>query len=675
MGVAKLASCFRNFSNVVVVISMLLSQTVLPAQSVGKNRSMLERDVIQNPSDLVENGLFQGIKTTNPKPPQPTKKDRQALVPQDTLASSAGKLLFVENRGQFDPEVLFRLTGNGATIDVTRDSLWISIIKTSEEGNNPTGFPDNPLAGPTLMSTPSPEEKESGIVEERVNLRIHYQGNITTSNVVGIDPLQTKMSYFIGNDPEKWLTGVPTYGGVRFEDILTGKDLEITGENGALRQTLIAKGDAGGSQQGRMTADQALDVEIEGAENVDLSGSEYLIFTELGDFAFPKVETSDNTQLQDEQPTLAEPKVNPAIIPANRNRQEAVIDFDKFPEDYLSFSTFFGGALYDIGRDVYVDSNSNIYLMGNTESVDLPQSSGYSLYQPAGEQDIFIAKFGPSASSIEYVTYLGGMAYDIGNSMAVGNTGKIYLTGYTISDDFPVTDGSPNSIPAFDPTYNNGASPFIVRLSSSLDNLDYSSFYGNGQGQSIALDVDGGVYVAGQTPSSDFPVTSGAFDETFNGSFDGFIVKFNDTFARVYSSLIGGVSSDCERSGDLSECQVAVNNEGEAYIFGMTYSDQFSYTGSSGTPYQPSKNDGSDLFLMKISDDGSAVEYFSYLGGEGDEINFYPDIKIDENNYIYFNGSNSFGGFPNNRQRVFRRVFCQSGLNINHIRYQRRVSK
>src|SRR5262249_3285218 len=149
--------------------------------------------------------------------------------------------------------------------------------------------------------------------------------------------------------------------------------------------------------------------------------------------------------------------------------------------------------------------------------------------------DAFVTKLKAGGSGLTYSTYLGGSSSDIGLGIAVDGSGNAYVTGSTQSSNFPTTPG--NFGQAFDGTRDG----FVTKLNAAGSGLAYSVFLGGSgddYGRGIAVDSSGNAYVTGQTESTNFPITPGAFDATWNGFFDAFVTKVNAAGSSlVYSTF------------------------------------------------------------------------------------------------------------------------------------------
>jgi hypothetical protein len=189
----------------------------------------------------------------------------------------------------------------------------------------------------------------------------------------------------------------------------------------------------------------------------------------------------------------------------------------------LIWATYLGGTGYDNCRTIILDNSGDVYVAGGTDSLDFPVTPGAFDTTYNGLFDAFIAKLNSTGNNILWATYLGGGDNDPEVTIALNVAGDVIVAGMTWSADFPVTPG------AFDTTLGGIFDGYLARLNPNGTRLLYATFIGGGGEDTtpdIVLDSSGYVYLAGRTTSSDFPVTPGAFDTTYNGGYDATISKF-----------------------------------------------------------------------------------------------------------------------------------------------------
>ena len=211
----------------------------------------------------------------------------------------------------------------------------------------------------------------------------------------------------------------------------------------------------------------------------------------------------------------------------------------------LLYSTFLGGSSNDFGYGIAIDVGGNAYVTGMTQSSGFPTTSGALDRTYNSNNDGFVTKVNPAGTGLVYSTFLGGSKYDAGKSIAVDMSGNAYIAGITESTNFPTTNG------AYDKTYNGGYEDvFVTKLNPAGNALVYSTYLGGSEsdrGFSMAMDKSGNVYVTGDTQSSNFPTTSGAYDQTYNSVEDAIVFKL-----ACYSNTLYAVTNMQAIAGDKS---------------------------------------------------------------------------------------------------------------------------
>ncbi len=194
---------------------------------------------------------------------------------------------------------------------------------------------------------------------------------------------------------------------------------------------------------------------------------------------------------------------------------------------HLKASTFFGGSKLEEALALEIDGDGGIYIAGYTESQDFPTTqNAYSREWAGGDRDAYIARFDTNLRTLHSSTLLGGVNREMCRDLALDKEGNVYVTGNTASSDFPVTAG------AFSTGELKRNDIFVSKFSAGLDRLLVSSYFGGSSEDAafcLTFDSKGYVYLAGFTLSQDFPATSGAYDNSYNGGInDCFIMKFDN---------------------------------------------------------------------------------------------------------------------------------------------------
>lgn len=308
------------------------------------------------------------------------------------------------------------------------------------------------------------------------------------------------------------------------------------------------------------------------------------------------------------------------------------------------FSTYIGGRNPgDKGASIVVDQTGNIYLTGETNSLNFPTvNAAQPIFR--GNTDAFITKFNPAGNELIYSTYLGGTLPDAAYGIAIDSSNSVYITGRTQSSNFPTK----NPMQA---TLKGQQDVFVAKFASD-GALTYSTYLGGEpmetgardeeSGYSIAIDQLKNVYITGFTTTPTFP-TLNAIQSDFGGVEDVFVTKINSNgSALVYSTFLGGDRAEEARA-------IAVDALGNAYITGYTFSQNF----PAFNALQPDYGGNVDAFVTKINAAGTELIYSTFLGGNGGEntglvadITPVGGIAVDNLGNAYLTGKTESNNFP-----------------------------
>jgi hypothetical protein len=492
-----------------------------------------------------------------------------------TLSASYGKLplSFEPNRGQAGAETLFLARGNGYLLSLESSGSHILLR----------------------------QKDKSAQISNRL------AGSSKSARLEALDRLPGHSSYFRGQDPAKWVTGVPNFARIRAAGVYPGIDLIYYGNQSRLEYDFVVAPGADPSAI-RMRFDGVRSLRTDAEGNLILS-------TPAGDIIQQKpviYQTIEGAR----QPVAGRFSVHGKTVTfelsAYDRSRALVID------PVLVYSSFLGNGYQDEGNAVAVDAAGNLYLAGDTFSVT------------GGDSDVLIRKIAADGSAFLYTADARGSDNDFGTSIAVDSTGSAYVGGYSASTDFPLLNPFQNGNAG-----NNNA--ILLRLDPTGTSMIFSTYIGGSyddRANALALDNQGNVYLAGGAISVDFPVSSGAYQTQNKGGIDCFVVKFDSLGNAIFSTFIGGGSDD-QANG------IAVDSRGNSYITGQTLSDSYPQVNAT---FQHSRHGGNDAFVTELSADGSGLVYSTFAGGGSDDIGF--GIAVDPAGDAYVAGTTSSSDFP-----------------------------
>jgi Bacterial Ig-like domain (group 3)/Beta-propeller repeat len=305
----------------------------------------------------------------------------------------------------------------------------------------------------------------------------------------------------------------------------------------------------------------------------------------------------------------------------------------------LVYSTYLGGSGNDLGSGIALDTSGNAFVTGFAASTNFPTTTNAfetSLDGGSGTIDAFVAKVNATGTALVYSTYLGGSdnGSTQGQAIAVDGLGNAYVTGYTGSASFPTTTGA---IQTDLQTSSNGTGDaFVTELNTSGTALVYSTFLGVGaSGRGIAVDASGDAFITGGYFES-LPTTPGAFQSTGLGgnTWHAFVAEVNGSGTDlVYCAELGGGGQDFGYS-------IAIDDFGDAYITGSTYSTNFPTTSDA---FQNSLSGNNNAFVTELNVGGTGLIYSTYLGNSNSAAN---GIALDGLGNAYITGFSSSANFP-----------------------------
>jgi hypothetical protein len=318
----------------------------------------------------------------------------------------------------------------------------------------------------------------------------------------------------------------------------------------------------------------------------------------------------------------------------------------------LLYSTYLAPGA--IAAKIALDSSGNAIIVGSTTSKTYPVTAGafQSTNKAAsGSDNAFVTKLNASGSALIFSTFLGGSTSDAATGLALNSAGDIYISGIAYSTDFPVTSGvyqgtsKGSSISYY---WNN----FLTEMSPTGNALVFSTYLGGSHEYStppaaiLAVDASGNAYISSTALSTDFPVTSGAFQTTNPDPSYGSITvsKLNPSGTQLlYSTFLDGTGASYDQVRGL-----AVDGTGNLYLAGTTGQTNFPITsGAFQTTNKSGGGGGTTGFVTKLNPTGTALIYSTYLGGStavrGD--GFYG-LSLDSANNVFVSGQSAATDYP-----------------------------
>ncbi|HEY0261903.1 MAG TPA: hypothetical protein VGB95_02680, partial [Chitinophagales bacterium] len=424
----------------------------------------------------------------------------------------------------------------------------------------------------------------SHTVHEHI-FRLKFEG-ANTESLVPSEVEEAYRNYYLGNNPANWRSNVPVYKKNTFKNLYAGIDLEVSGDETGFTYEYTIQPNANPRQIRQV---------YEGIDEVQIENGEIHYTTNIS-----SVKEKNIAAYQ--------------IINGEKRAVECVIK--KSGKNRVFF--------------------------------DFPNGYNHS-------QKLVIDP------TIDFGTYTGSTADNWGYTATYDNNGSMYIGGLAsnlLGGAYPTTTG------AFQTTYGGGTGDgsansgsgisyscdmAITKYTPSGNALMYSTYLGGSDNEtpnSLVVDGQGNLIIYGVAYSANYPVSAGAYDNSYNGSGDIVVTKFNASgSALLGSTFVGGTNSDGTNGpadeftfgglkfnyGDQNRGEVNIDVANDIYVGSITSSTNFPTT--TGV-YQTSNHGLQDGCIFKLNNNCSALLWSTYLGGANNDACYDLDIKANGEIYV-----------------------------------------
>lgn len=588
-------------------------------------------------------------------------KNEAQLLGKVRYQGPSSKSSFVENKGQWPSDVLFRASFRGGNLWVQKKKLVFHLQDFSELHASHMNFKD----------TISKIRTKNHVVH------INFENAISYSHISKGTPYEDYQNYFIGNDSSKWVGGVQSFSDITIHGIYNGVDLRLIQEDEQLKYEYhIAPG----------VDPSVIQLSIAGQNDLKIDELQRL-----------KINTPLGTIIE-EIPFVyqniggVKSEVKSSFILKNSNVSFQLGKYDQQKEliidPVLVFATYSGSKADNFGMTATYGHDGSAYTGGTVFGIGypIPDSSAFDITTNFtavenlnSASDVFISKYSKDGKKMLWTSFLGGGTPGAGaetiHSLICDSLNNIYAFGVTSSTDFPITSnafqqqhrGGKN----FNVIYNGalfgrqGTDIYIAKMSANGHHLIGSTYLGGSENDGVNFNVSSGSYnsvaaydsltsnygdqfrgeimidsnnnviVATSTRSKDFPIINGVYSNLL-GEQDGVIFKLKHDFSSLlFSTYIGGSKNDALYSVKLDSSYNIVFCGGTSSLDLPTTSNVF----------QPQYGGGkADGFVGKLNNSGNTIQSLTYIGLNNYDQTFMLEINQDDE--VYLIGHSLGGNFP-----------------------------
>jgi gliding motility-associated-like protein len=536
------------------------------------------------------------------------------------FTSGWAQLRFIENKGQWDPRVIYLADMRSAKLFVSNAELTYLFYSS------------------TRLGELQHQQKFDDSLAVHV-IKVKFLGANPAAVYSGQGPYADYSNYFIGNNPDRWKGGVKSYRKIYISNIYDRIDFELFESEGGLKYNFIVNpgGDPG-----------QIKLRYSGADSLYLNDGNLVVrnsfgkITELRPLVYEGQPASKKLV---ESSYILEDSVLSFSLNQKRNKRKLLLI-----DPQLVFSTFSGSYADNFGYTATFDSAGNGYAGGTVFAFGYPTTTGAFQVNFAGgnaeskpigyvARDCGITKYSSDGKKLLFSTYLGGSnSNENPHSMIVDSRNNLLVMGSTKSADFPLGLSA-----SYDQIHEGQSDIFIVKFAEDGKSLLAGTFVGgtgfdglNGDRPSgnvtpllynyaddfrgeIMTDANDNVYVATSTNSADFPLVN-AFDNSFGGSQDGCVFKLSpDLGTLLFSSFIGAEKADAAYGLDFG-------THNDLYVTGGTNTPTFGYS----VPGLSKQNAGGrcDGYLLRINLADFTLMSYTYIGTSSYDQTYF--VKTDK---------------------------------------------
>lgn len=570
------------------------------------------------------------------------------------------KHAFIENKGQWDKQVLFQSKFNGG-------NLWVQQKKMIFHLQDYSDMHDVHVA----------RNKVKGDVKiKQTVVHLNFVGANDVTSIEKSHESTQYYNYFLGNDKSKWASNVHGYGEAILKNLYDGIDLKLIEERQELKYEFHVQPNIDPNLV-------VLDYAGQNTLEIDKKGN-LVIKTVLGNiieehpYAYQIVNGNVREVACD---FVLDGTVVKFKLGAYNPNEKLIID------PVLIFATYSGSDSDNFGMTATYGHDGTAYSAGTVFGNGYPMPDGAALdinsnftviINPTyGITDVFVSKYSSDGTNMIWATYLGGgnqnQGTETAQSMICDASDNLYIYGTTSSADFPIQGGyqtlHAGGVSGADFLYNGvyfgsqGTDIYVAKISANGQTLMASTFmggsgndginyrttvvynnvaaydsltpnYGDQFRGEIMIDSVGNCMVASCTRSNNFPTLS-AFQSANAGGQDGVVFKLNSTLSALqWSSYYGGSNSDACYS-------VKIDSSANIVFSGGTSSNNLTTTGG---VWQGGYNGGkTDGFVVKLAPSGTSINYATYVGTSNSDQAYF--VEIDRADNIYVLGQSAGGMF------------------------------